>query len=332
MNGEFFIHGGRLAEARAHFGGAREDWLDLSTGINPIAWPGTETTAVDWRGLPDPRDLARLEQQAADYFGVDPALCCAVPGSETGLRMIARILGLPGLHLPLTYSTHANAFERAGPIASIAQLPAGPSALVIANPNNPDGRATPVDTLLALLDRQETENGWLIVDEAFADCRPDWSIASQVTSERRLIVSRSFGKFFGLAGIRLGFVIGPAPLLGGLRRLLGEWPICSAAVAFGTRAYGDSEWIAVTRRDLPKRASDLDAALRRHGLAPKGECPLFRLVDTGDASKLFTALARRHILTRPFAEHPHLLRFGLPDGDAALARLDQALAEASVDG
>lgn len=332
MSGEFAIHGGRLAEARAHFGGAPEDWLDLSTGISPVAWQGGESAAIDWRGLPDPADLARLEEQAAGYFGVDPALCCAVPGSETGLRLLARILGLAGLHLPLAYSTHANAFERADPVASVGQLPAGASALVVANPNNPDGRTWSGDSLLALLGRQEAENGWLIVDEAFADCRPEWSIASHVAEGRRLIVTRSFGKFFGLAGVRLGFVIAPRELLDSLRRLLGEWPVCAAAVSFGARAYGDNEWIAAARRDLPLQAARLDTVLERHGLVPKGDCPLFRLIDTPDAPTLFTKLARRHILTRPFASHPRLLRFGLPGDDAGLSRLDDALAEALADG
>lgn len=327
MSAGFSIHGGRLAEACEYFGGAPEDWLDLSTGINPVAWPGGATATIDWSALPDPADLARLERQAARYFGVDPALCRAVPGSETGLRLIARIIGLPGLHLPLTYSTHADAFEPADPVASTDRLPAGPSVLVIANPNNPDGRMRTQESLLALLERQEAENGWLIVDEAFADCRPEWSIAARVTDGRRLIVLRSFGKFFGLAGVRLGFVIAPVDLLGDLRRLAGEWPVGSAAPAFGIPAYADDEWIAAARRDLPEQASRLDAVLGRHGLAARGDCPLFRLVEATDAPALFAKLAQRQILTRPFANHPRLLRFGLPRDGAVLSRLDDALAD-----
>ncbi|GGB98905.1 threonine-phosphate decarboxylase [Novosphingobium endophyticum] len=326
MSGGLSVHGGRLAEARSRFGGAREDWLDLSTGINPVAWSGGATADIDWRSLPDPGDLARLERQAARYFGVDPALCCAVPGSETGLRLIARILGGRGLHLPLAYSTHADAFEHADPVASLAQLPAAPGTLVIANPNNPDGVLRATEALLNLLERQESGSGWLIVDEAFADCRPEHSIAGHVASGRRLIVLRSFGKFFGLAGVRLGFVVAPTELLGQLRRRLGEWPVSAAALAFGTEAYGDAGWIAATRRTLPEQASRLDAVLKRHGLAPRGECPLFRLVETSEAGALFIRLAQRHILIRPFADHSRLLRFGLPNGDAALGRLDAALA------
>ena len=321
-----------MAEARARFGGAPDEWLDLSTGINPIPWPATDKVPVDWQALPDPDDLALLERQAARYFGTDPASCCAVPGSETGLRLIARILALPGNHLPLTYSTHADAFEHARPVASLAHAATGPSALVVANPNNPDGRTTTTETLLAVLERQERNGGWLIVDEAFADCQPDRSVAGYVANGRQLIVLRSFGKFFGLAGVRLGFVIAPAGLLDGIRRLLGEWPICAAALGFGMAAYGDGDWIAATRRDLRDRADRLDAALARHGLVPRGDCPLFRLVESANAPTLFTELARRRILTRPFASRLSLLRLGLPPDDGALARLDGALAEALADG
>lgn len=332
MSGALSVHGGRMAEARARFGGTCEEWLDLSTGINPVPWPGAEALPIDWRSLPDPCDLARLEQVAATCFGIAPSLCCAVPGSETGLRLIARILGLPGEYLPLTYSTHADAFEHASPIASPAQGAAGATALVIASPNNPDGRITPEPALLALLERQEGDDGWLIVDEAFADCRAGGNMAVHVGNGRRLVVLRSFGKFFGLAGVRLGFVVAPAELLGRVRHLLGEWPVCAAALAFGTGAYADSDWIAATRRDLPGRAARLDAVLVRHGLAPQGDCPLFRLVETDGAPELFSRLARRFILTRPFARHPRLLRFGLPADDAAFARLDRALEEIAADG
>ncbi|HKR93498.1 MAG TPA: aminotransferase class I/II-fold pyridoxal phosphate-dependent enzyme [Novosphingobium sp.] len=331
MTGAFHVHGGRLTEACAVFGGAAQDWLDLSTGINPAPWHNARLS-IDWAPLPDPEALTRLERQAARHFSVDPHLCCAVPGSEVGLRLLAHLLGLPGRHAPLSYSTHADAFERAAPITPYRNGSREASVLVIANPNNPDGRVTPRKALLSMLARQEANGGWLVVDEAFADCRPDWSISSQVTEARRLIVLRSFGKFFGLAGVRLGFVIGTTDVVNRTRQLLGEWPIHAAALTLGTAAYTDRDWIAATRRELPIRAARLDAVLIRHGLDPQGDCPLFRLAHTSDALRLFALLARRHILTRPFAAHPHLLRFGLPPDDESLARLDAALSSGLADG
>jgi len=320
----FTFHGGRLAEARAHFGGGAEDWLDLSTGINPAPWPGGDGLAIDWHSLPDPQGLRELECAAAINFGADPALCCAVPGSEIGLRMLVRVLGLPGRHLPLSYSTHADAFAD---YPAAVQAGTTGTTFVIANPNNPDGALTPPDHLRAMLAWQEADGGWLIVDEAFADCRADWTIVDALHEDRRLIVLRSFGKFFGLAGVRLGFVLAPLAVAEPLRRLLGEWPVCAAALAYGTAAYRDRAWIAATRAALPAQAAGLDAVLARHGLVAQGECPLFRLVETDRAQRLFSRLARRQILTRPFAAHPGLLRFGLPAGLADLDRLDAALGE-----
>lgn len=319
MSDPLAIHGGRLGAARARFGGTPTDWLDLSMGINPRPWPISEAAAPDWRALPDPQDLARLEHTAAACFGADPALCLAVPGSEAGLRSLAGVLGLPGQHRALSYGTYAQAFARAKAEKT------GPAVLVLGNPNNPDGAATQREVLLKALERQERSGGWLVVDEAFVDCMPEWSIADQVAEDRRLIVTRSFGKFFGLAGLRLGFVLAPSAVLAGLRKVLGEWPICSAALLFGMAAYADAAWTARTRVELRLAAGRLDQVLARNGLMPGGSCPLFRLVETERAPALFAALARQHILTRPFADHPRLLRFGLPADAAALGRLDAAL-------
>lgn len=318
-------HGGRLSDACARFGGEPAVWLDLSTGINPAAWTPPTTIEVNWRALPDPSALAALESTAAAYFGVDPALCLAVPGSEAGLRALGQILQLPGVQEPLCYSTHVQAFSRTPDAAE-------PYVRVLGNPNNPDGALVSREALLEALRRQEATCGWLLVDEAFADCASGWSVANEVTEERRLIVTRSFGKFFGLAGVRLGFVLAPSHLIARLRHLQGEWPVCAAALSFGTAAYADAAWIADTRAELFLAAKRLDAVLKRHGLPPRGECPLFRLVHARSAYQLFEVLARQHILTRPFAGQPHLLRFGLPADAAALARLDSALALAGVDG
>ncbi|MEW9856360.1 aminotransferase class I/II-fold pyridoxal phosphate-dependent enzyme [Novosphingobium sp. M1R2S20] len=319
------FHGGRLSDACARFGGAQADWLDLSTGINPSAWEPSSGGELDWRALPDPSTLAELERTAATYFGVDPSLCLAVPGSEAGLRALGQILQLPGVPQPLCYSTHVQAFAK-------PSLAGEPTVRVLGNPNNPDGALVPREPLLDVLKAQEAAGGWLLVDEAFADCNPAWSIADEVAEHRRLIVTRSFGKFFGLAGVRLGFVLGPSQLLTRLRHLQGEWPLCAAAIRFGTDAYADAPWIARARANLFVAAQRLDAVLTRRGLASRGECPLFRLGTVPCANHLFEALAQQQILTRPFTGHPHLLRFGLPGSAAALARLDAALAVAGANG
>ncbi len=320
-------HGGGITAARDHFGGEENDWLDLSTGINPRPWPILPSLPIDWARLPDDKALTGLEEAAAAHFGCDAPYVCAVPGSEIALRLIGGLLGGAGTVVEPSYRTHVEMFDRAECVPLDRAL-AGTGkglAIVLANPNNPDGRIVDREDLLALHDVGGRR--WLVVDEAYAEAHPQQSLAEDVSMSRRLIVLRSFGKFFGLAGLRLGFVIGPPDFLARLRAMLGAWPLSAAAIAIGHHAYRDRPWIAETRARLPTDAARLDSVLERHGLVPRGDCPLFRLIESERAHGLFEHLARRHILVRPFAEHPAWLRIGLPRDDAALDRLDRALAD-----
>ena len=314
-------HGGGIEAAKREFG--EGDWIDLSTGINPQPWPGAAGIAFDWRRLPEPEHLARLERVAASHFGVDPRHVCAVPGSEIGLRLVGALIDGDTAHIAPGYRTHGEMISgSAETVWNEASSATG--NLILANPNNPDGRALAPDALLASLERGA---GWLLVDEAFADAGPALSVAASVADAQRLIVFRSFGKFFGLAGVRLGFVVAPTAIVAALRARLGAWPLSEAAIAIGAAAYADAEWIEATRRRLPREAAALDAMLARHGYRAVGACPLFRLIDADDGRALFERLARRAILTRPFAGQPRWLRLGLPADAAALARLDAALGD-----
>lgn len=318
-------HGGDLSAAKRRFGPGDDPWIDLSTGINPNVWPDAERVDIDWRRLPERSAIAGLEAVAAACFGVAARHVCAVPGTEIGLRLVGALIGGEARYAAPGYRTHGEMIP--------AAMATGPDAvgrhggsIILANPNNPDGRIAPPATLRDLLvSRSGTD--WLLVDEAFADVDPALSLAPAVGDDARLILFRSFGKFFGLAGVRLGFVLGPEPFLRDLRALLGAWPVSAAAVAIGAAAYADAGWIAATRRRLPEQAAALDALLREAGYTPVGACPLFRLVETADARALFERLARRAILTRPFADQPQWLRFGLPRDDAAFLRLKAALAD-----
>ncbi|MBY8823621.1 aminotransferase class I/II-fold pyridoxal phosphate-dependent enzyme [Sphingomonas colocasiae] len=332
MNGRWTFHGGRLGEARAVYGDAAGPWLDLSTGINPHGWAsrdglGTDAIAIDWRALPDEDGLRALERAAAASFGVDPGFVCALPGTEIGLRLIGGLLPGPARHVAPAYRTHGEIFAGSVAIAfdAIDTLSAG--TLVIANPNNPDGRIVAPQALAAHLSRLSAASGWLVVDEAFADAVPEASVAGLVADDRPLVIFRSFGKFFGLAGLRLGFVIGPRALIARFRAALGSWPVSAAALAIGAAAYRDLDWAGDMRARLLADAAALDAVLGGHGLRPIGACPLFRLVETDRAAALFDRLARRGILTRPFDHDPRWLRFGLAGSDAALGRLDRALGD-----
>lgn len=317
----FGRHGGRIDDAMRAFPRAPRPWLDLSTGINPLAWSPPAGLAVDSAPLPAITALRALEAAAAHYFGCAPSRVAAVPGSEVALRLLP-MLGLPGPIVAARpgYGTHSEIAE-----ASVATIDARPGTILFANPNNPDGRLLDRAALHVLATRQAAGGGWLVIDEAFVDTMPEASILPLVDDAAPVVVLRSFGKFFGLAGVRLGFVVAPPAVIDRVRRLFGDWPVSAQAIAWGCAAYADSAWIAATRRALDAGAARLDALLARHALTVRGACPLFRLVVQVDAPALFERLARAGILTRPFGERADWLRFGLPGDDAAFDRLDRAL-------
>lgn len=316
------FHGGRIDVAAVRYPNVTRPWLDLSTGINACPWDAGQMPAVDLHSLPSPADLELLEAVAADMFGTDADRVVALPGSEIGLRLLANLdLPRPARFVRPSYATHAEAIRGATPITRAVTDTVTDGTLLLANPNNPDGRLDAPDLLMAVVRR----GVWLVVDEAFADVAPDSSIIPLLSPDDRAIVFRSFGKFFGLPGIRLGFMIAPTLQAAEMRRQLGSWPISAHAVAYGIAAYRDADWILQARRSIADRATRLDALLADHGLQGSGSCALFRLIDTDDADTLFERLARTGILTRTFDHSPRWLRMGVPRDDAAFERLDRAL-------
>lgn len=321
-------HGGRLHAAARTYGIPLRDWLDLSTGLAPEPWALPAIPPEAWARLPEEDD--GLEQAACTCYGAARVL--PVAGSQ------AAIQALPGMFAPCrvgvlapSYAEHAHAWREAG--HELVALAAEDiearldrlDALVLANPNNPTGRRFAAETLLDWHARLARRGGRLLVDEAFMDCTPQHSLAGY-SHAPGLIVLRSFGKFFGLAGIRLGFVLAEAPLLARLRERLGPWAVSGPARALGVQALGPASREARERRaeQLQAAGARLAALLSAHGLAPDGGTALFQWLRTADAARLHDFLARRAILVRRFAE-PASLRFGLPAHEADWQRLAQAL-------
>jgi cobalamin biosynthetic protein CobC len=325
------VHGGRVRAAEAAFPDAQRPWIDLSTGLNPHGWRGA-TGGVDWHALPDSEDLAGLEAAAAAHFGAAPGNVCALPGTEIGLRLLGTLpLPHPVSIVRPGYATHLEAFPGAVAIGAdqLDEAAARGGSLLLANPNNPDGRLLTIARLIDLAARLRQSGGLLIVDEAFVDAVDGAGLSPHLDDQLRghVIVLRSFGKFFGLGGLRLGFAVAGEQWLGPLRQRLGSWPVSAAAIAMGTAAYRDGAWIAATRARLAADAARLDTLLAAHGLIAVGACPLFRLVETNEAALLFRRLIGRGLLTRPFADAPRWLRIGLPGDEAAWERLGRALAD-----
>ena len=329
---ECFHHGGRVAAAQVAFPDVPLPWIDLSTGLNPDSYP-TMGVHIDWASLPDEGQLVELERAAAAAFGLCGVRPCAVPGTEIGLRLLAGF-DLPG---PIrivspAYGSYRDAWPDALLIdaAAVDRIATEPGTLVLANPNNPDGLVRDAPEMADLARRVASAGGTLVVDEAFADATPGASLLPHFAEldPDHLIILRSFGKFFGLGGVRLGFVICDEARMRLLRHRLGSWPVSTAAIVIGSAAYRDHGWAGNARRRLASAVERLDGLLDRHGLITAGDCPLFRLVTLPDAVDLFARLANRGILTRPFDYAPTWLRFGLPGSEEGWARLDAALGTA----
>ncbi|KEP68153.1 alpha-ribazole phosphatase [Thioclava dalianensis] len=316
-------HGGNLDMARAQFGGAMETWIDLSTGINRCPYPLPALPASVWTDLPTRAAQDALIEAAGAAFDTQAAIV-PLAGAQSAIQMIPR-LRPPGTAriLSPTYNEHAACLRAAGwqvtEVTERADLE-GADLAVLVNPNNPDGRSAEPETLLELA----RTTGTLVVDESFADPYPALSLAPHAGREG-LIVLRSFGKFYGLAGLRLGFALGAPAEIAALREMAGPWPVSGAALEIGSRALGDTAWQRETTARLHRDAARLDARAERAGWQLVGGTALFRLYRTPDALAAQTALARARIWSRIFPWSPDLIRLGLPGAQEEWDRVENAL-------
>lgn len=320
------LHGGDLDGARAAFPGAPEPWIDLSTGINPWPYPLPPVPQDAWTRLPGRGAEAALRVAAADCYGAPSAeLVAAASGSQALIQLLPRLRAPCSVAvLGPTYAEHARCWALAGHDVRMVEEVAPADVLVVVNPNNPDGRLLPVARLLELAATQAARGGWLVVDEAFADMRPEDSLAAHA-GRSGLVILRSFGKFFGLAGLRLGIAVAPAGLAAALREAIGPWAVSGPGLSIATAALDDRGWIAETRNRLTNAAARLDRLLDGAGLRVAGGTELFRLVEDPQAPALYHALGAAGILVRRFEHRPDWLRFGLPGDEAAWQRLGDAL-------
>jgi cobalamin biosynthesis protein CobC len=324
-------HGGDLGTAIARYGGAPADWIDLSTGINRISYPLPPPSDRAVRALPGAEDSAACAAAARRAYGApEAAACLPVAGAQAAIRL------LPGLRPPgraavlaPTYNEHAAAFSAAGwSVAEVGELDAlrGFDAAVVVNPNNPDGRRSPPEALLTLAGTV----GLLVVDESFADVDPALSLCPYLGGPG-LLVLRSFGKFFGLAGLRLGFVLGARAEIERLAETAGPWPVSGPALEAGRLALPDAAWAEATRARLAAGAARLDRLTAAAGWRPAGGTGLFRLYYTADAAAARRALARARIWSRAFAYSARWLRLGLPGPEHEWDQLADALTAAAAD-
>lgn len=329
-------HGGRLRLAAARYGIPLSEWLDLSTGIHPAPWPAPPPPVSAWARLPEPED--GLLEAAQRYYRAASVLPAA--GSQAAIQTLPALVAAERIGpstqlrtgvLAPTYAEHAHAWRRLGyePISLAAREIAGAlatlDALVVVNPNNPTGERFAPETLLEWHAKLAARGGFLIVDEAFMDATPEQSLAPHA-ARPGLVVLRSLGKFFGLAGARVGFVLAAPDFLDALSRLLGPWTVSGPSRFAAIEALQDRPWQEAARAQLARESQRLAHVLSHHGLAPDGGTALFQWVCTPRASRIHEALARRGILSRLFDDPPSL-RFGLPGSETDWARLGSALSD-----
>lgn len=323
-------HGGSVRKVARELGMDPENWLDLSTGINPLGWPIPEIPAAVWNRLPENND--GLEAAAKSFYGCDHLLPAA--GSQAIIQTLPRLreVGLVGVLSP-TYAEHPYAWRKEGfdvlelediSEAVLAQL----SVLVVVNPNNPTARLIPKMTLLSWWQRLHAHGGWLVVDEAFMDVDAGESLTGDTDCEG-LLVLRSIGKFFGLAGARVGFLLGSRSILQAAQEYLGPWNVAGPSRWVATLALTDQPWHIETRKTLMQNAHRLTQLLEEHGLIVAAKTALFLWVPHHNAKEWWEQLARLGVLVRRF-DNPRGLRFGLPGVESQWHRLSTVLTSIST--
>ena len=338
-NFSFPKHGGSIAEIETIFGSPAQEWLDLSTAINPWPYPISSLPDSVWHRLPEVShlmttvDVVRSYSQTPKEAGI-----IAAPGSQAVIQLLPRLIAPTSVAIiGPTYCEHQYCWNMAGHHTVIVHEPkhfdrviTDYKIVIVTNPNNPTGRTIDSDTLLWVTKKMAENNGLLVVDEAFADIDPHSSMAPYAGQEA-LIIIRSFGKFFGLAGLRLGFAITTQELAKRLRTAFGPWAVSGPALAIAQQAYQDDLWIQNTRTHLRTAAHTLDTLLAQHRLCVIGGTSLFRLIQTPDARALFTKTCYAGIMLRGFEGHPTWLRVGLPPHSDALERLSRAISTVPKD-
>lgn len=318
-------HGGSITRAARQFPDAQKPWIDLSTGINPHSYGYSPVPATAFSRLPEPSDLTKLCETAARCYGAAGGEnIAAAPGTHLLVPMISQYIfggrdasSVKAAILSPTYAEHAHACRMAGfdtvETTDFAALSQADLAIVV-NPNNPDGCFIADHDLLALSQHLAAKGGLLVVDEAFRDVMNEPSgLVGKVHAG--LVVLRSFGKFYGLAGIRLGFAVAPTELAQDLRLRLGPWAIPGPALHIGLEALADQAWQSEMRQRLRAEADRLNALLKTAKIEVAGGTTLFRYIQDSNAQAIYQHLGEAGILVRRFVERPDCLRIGLPAPD-----------------
>lgn len=326
------FHGGRLDDAVKAYGGERSNWIDLSTGINPTAYPFDDVPSEVWQSLPDEAAQERLREAMRTAYGAPKSAPISLAaGSQPHIQTLPRLFKPQDVAVVgFTYQEHAACWAREGHAVFVTDglesAEATARIVVVVNPNNPDGAVQKPNALLELSRRLAARGGALVVDEAFVETTPQLSLSGEAGRDG-LIVLRSLGKFYGLAGARVGALLANESVVEQMDTLLGPWAVSGPALYVAAQALENKDWARRQVRKLAAQREKLDGVLREANLEIIGGTDLFVLTRSENAAAIAERLAQARILVRTFPAQPKWLRFGLPAGVAAFNRLTKALHE-----
>jgi cobalamin biosynthesis protein CobC len=266
-----------------------------------------------WQRLPEDED--DLITAARNYYGCTSILATA--GSQAALQILPKLRAPSKIAMPITmYQEHAHTWQTQGHTVHFFKESPDAEALkqadviLVCNPNNPTGKRFTKMELLEWHQQLAARGAWLIVDEAFMDSTPDDSLAAHADLEG-LFILRSLGKFFGLAGVRVGFLLAADHYLVRVKEMIGPWSVTGPSRYIATQALQDTEWQLNTREMLASQSAKMQNLLNRYNLKPQGSTDLFHYVPTANANEIQAQLAQLGIWIRIFS-NPSALRFGLP--------------------
>ncbi|MCW8329132.1 aminotransferase class I/II-fold pyridoxal phosphate-dependent enzyme [Photobacterium sp. SDRW27] len=331
-------HGGNLLAMAGKYGSDPAEWIDLSTGVSPFTYPVGDIPLAAWNQLPQEND--GLEQAAANYYNasVEPVV---VAGSQAAIKALPEVmtekLGRTGtVALPsVGYKEHQHAwgnYRKDGCCWQIEFYDGLPSkeqvatcdVVLVINPNNPTGKLSRKEELTDLYVDLAKRKATLIIDEAFIDCTPNESMLSPNKDMGNLVVLRSVGKFFGLAGARVGFVFAEQAIKDSLSNLIGPWTVTGPSRSVVKQALSDSAWQSSARVLIHNNSIRLSRLIAERLTARTSGTDLFITAFLYDATFCYDFLCREKVLTR-LCDEKNALRFGLPADEKQWQHLAVAL-------
>lgn len=315
-------HGGNLDEAAKAYGFASHQMTDLSTGISPTAYEMGLPSSSAYQALPLDSALSALYDAARCAYDMpDDAAICAGAGSQALLgalpyMMRAQIAKKSVVWCPEpTYNEHRYRWERAGfEVTGAADCPADAKVIILGQPNNPTGRIWHKDEIATYLEKMRRCGGLLVLDEAFVDAMPEHSSIG-LAGDAPLVILRSVGKFYGLAGLRVGFAVGESGMIAKLADEIGPWPVSQPALLVATKALRDSKWQEAHRANLRQKSDIMAMALAQAGFDIITAMPLFVTISHPRMAEFHHHLAQHGYWSRIYRNDPSMMRLGLlPDG------------------